>query len=206
MILLATYFFLFKYPFQKASKDRPSSTDCIFLFQFQETVSGDSFMRRWLKLLILVAVICVGVYASYFTWYFKPQAPERSTSNVIMKLPSPELIGTMSVEEAIFKRRSIRDYVDKPLTLKQLSQLLWAAQGITDPRWRFRVAPSAGATYPLEVYVVVGKDGVAELGVGVYHYNPNDHTLGLVFTGDLRSELSTAALGQQWIAKAPSPL
>jgi len=119
------------------------------------------------------------------------------------KLPSPNLTGTMSTEEAIFKRRSIREYADKPLTLNQLSQLLWAAQGITDPRWGFRAAPSAGATYPLEVYAVVGKDGVSELEAGVYRYNPNDHTLGLLFTGDLRGGLSAVALGQQWVAEAP---
>jgi len=160
-------------------------------------------VKRWLKFLIVVAVICVGASASYFTWYFKPQVPEKSALAVITKLPVPEVAGTMSVEEAIAKRRSIREYVAKPLTLKQLSQLLWAAQGVTDPRWGFRAAPSAGATYPLEVYVVVGKNGVSELEAGVYLYNPSDHTLGLLFTGDLRSELSSAALGQKWVAEAP---
>lgn len=119
------------------------------------------------------------------------------------KLPSPSLTGTMSAEEAMFKRRSIRDYIDKPLTLNQLSQLLWAAQGITESRWGFRTAPSAGATYPLEVYVVVGEDGVTELGAGAYRYNPKDHSLGLLVTGDHRHELTAASLGQRWVAEAP---
>jgi nitroreductase len=77
----------------------------------------------------------------------------------IIKLPSPQLEGKVSLEETILRRRSIRRYRREPLDLPQLSQILWSAQGITGARG-FRAAPSAGATYPLEIFVVVGKQGV----------------------------------------------
>ncbi|MEM2842541.1 MAG: SagB/ThcOx family dehydrogenase [Candidatus Bathyarchaeia archaeon] len=109
----------------------------------------------------------------------------------------------MSVEEAIAKRRSIRDYSNEPLTFQQLSQLLWAAQGITDLKTRFRAAPSAGATYPLEVYVVLGSNSVVGLNAGIYHYNPLTHELKLLFEGDFRANLASAALDQRWVKTAP---
>ncbi|WP_457753132.1 SagB/ThcOx family dehydrogenase [Thermococcus sp.] len=115
-------------------------------------------------------------------------------------LPRPDLKGEMSVEEAIAKRRSVRYYKDRPLTLKQLSQLLWAAQGITEEKKKFRAAPSAGATYPFEIYVVVGY--VEGLKPGVYHYDPFKHSLTLIKEGDYRTDLQKAALNQQWVGKA----
>jgi SagB-type dehydrogenase family enzyme len=120
-----------------------------------------------------------------------------------VELPSPETTGPMSVEEAIAQRRSVRNYTDEPLSLQDLSQLLWAAQGITDPVQKLRAAPSAGATYPLEVYVVVGTDGVTELTEGVYRYDPFEHKLENILEGDIRSDLADAALGQIWIREAP---
>ena len=75
----------------------------------------------------------------------------------IIKLPSPQLKGKVSLEETILRRRSVRRYRREPLDLSQLSQILWSAQGITGTR-QFRAAPSAGATYPLEIYVVIGKE------------------------------------------------
>jgi len=120
-----------------------------------------------------------------------------------IRLPSPTTLGTMSVEEAISRRRSKREYLDRPLEAAQLAQLLWASQGITEPRWGLRSAPSAGGTYPLEVYVVVGERGVKGLGAGIYRYKPQDHAIVLVASGDFRSELSAASLNQPWVAKAP---
>lgn len=120
-----------------------------------------------------------------------------------IKLPAPTAIGMMSVEEAISRRRSKREYLDKPLEAAQLGQLLWASQGITEPRWGLRAAPSAGGTYPLEVYVVVGERGVRGLAAGIYRYRPKDHAIVLVASGDSRSELSAASLNQPWVAKAP---
>jgi len=118
-------------------------------------------------------------------------------------LPAPETKGEISVEEALSKRRSIREYKNEPLTLKEVSQLLWAAQGIT-AEWGGRTAPSAGATYPLEIYLLAGK--VEGLNPGVYHYIPASHSLKKILAGDLRKELSRAALGQRCIKEAPITL
>lgn len=117
-----------------------------------------------------------------------------------VELPEPRYESEMSVEEALKSRRSIRVYKDEPLTLTNLSQLLWVAQGITAD-WGGRTAPSAGATYPLEVYVVVGE--VENLEDGLYHYNPKTHTITKKKHGDLRNELANAALGQDMLRKAP---
>ncbi|MCD6373809.1 MAG: SagB/ThcOx family dehydrogenase, partial [Thermococcus sp.] len=111
----------------------------------------------------------------------------------------PRLEGEMSVEEAIAKRRSIREYRDGPLSLEELSQLLWAAQGITSRDGK-RAAPSAGPTYPFEVFIVVGK--VDGLEPGIYHYDPSTHSITLVKEGDFRDELQKAALDQPWVGNA----
>jgi len=110
-----------------------------------------------------------------------------------VQLPDPQYSGGLSVEESMLKRRSIREYKNEPLALSELSQLLWAAQGITDEEGK-RTAPSAGALYPLEVYVAVGN--VTELPSGVYKYNPHEHELLIIAEGDIRDELSDVALGQ----------
>jgi len=106
----------------------------------------------------------------------------------------------MSLEEAIAGRRSVRRYQGEPLSLSHLSQVLWAAQGITDARG-LRAAPSAGATYPLEVFAVVGN--VEGLEAGIYHYDVKNHSLGLHKEGDRRRELAHAALNQEFIAQVP---
>ena len=93
----------------------------------------------------------------------------------------------------MLERRSIREYTDLPLTLEDVSQLLWAGQGITAD-WGGRTAPSAGALYPLEVYLVAGN--VKNLSAGVYKYKPEGHELVKVFDGDVRKELAEAALSQ----------
>jgi len=170
------------------------------------------------KMLLLLVLIssswALALFAfAYYRWNgagppISSQRPSSSSQIVeiqpgVLKLPSPVTVGTMSVEEAIFRRRSKREYLDKPLDGFQLSQLLWAAQGITEPRWGLRAAPSAGGTYPLEIYAVVGENSVEDLRAGIYRYNPKDHTIILVASGDFRAELSTAALNQQWVAKAP---
>ena len=119
-----------------------------------------------------------------------------------MKLPEPSYKSQVSIEEAILRRRSIREYEPEPITLSQLSQILWAAQGITQKSTGFRAAPSAGATYPLEVYVVVKEGGVKDLPAGVYHYLPSSHELELVKLGDYTVDLMKAALGQGWVGDA----
>jgi len=113
-----------------------------------------------------------------------------------VQLPEPRLKSEISLEEALLKRRSIREYANLPLTLEDVSQLLWAAQGIT-AKWGGRTAPSAGALYPLEVYLVVGN--VENLAAGVYKYKPERHELVKVRDDDVRGELAKAALGQSWV-------
>ena len=125
-------------------------------------------------------------------------ANQLSPSDV--QLPAPEKDGTFSVEAALQARRSIRSYADQALTLKEVGQLLWAAQGTTSARG-FRTAPSAGALYPLELFIVVGN--VMELPAGVYRYHPRTHSLEKTAEGDLRDELSRAALSQRSLALAP---
>ena len=128
-----------------------------------------------------------------------------------IKLPGAQLKGNVSLEETISRRRAVRRYSEKPILLSQLSQILWAAQGITGTR-EFRAAPSAGATYPLEVYILTGKQCIdageakqdfQELQAGIYHYEPNSHSLSLQTSGDLRPYLARAALDEKFIAKAP---
>lgn len=117
-----------------------------------------------------------------------------------IKLPVPDFKGELSVEETLKKRRSIRSYKQAPLTLKELSQILWATDGKTTD-WGGRTAPSAGATYPLEIYVVVGN--VEGLKSGLYYYEIDNHSLKLIKEGDLRKELSNAALNQTSVKTAP---
>lgn len=123
---------------------------------------------------------------------------EQTATGIEIELFEPRYKSELSVEEALLERRSVRDYKDEPLTLHEISQLLWAAQGITDPGG-FRSAPSAGALYPLETYIVVGD--VEELAEGVYRYEPFQHKIVKVLEGDRRDELATAALGQVWVEK-----
>lgn len=106
-------------------------------------------------------------------------------------LPQPVTKGKVSLEEAIFKRRSQREFQRKDLSLEQVGQLLWAAQGITAKRggFSFRAAPSAGVLYPLELYALT-KDGL-------YHYIPEGHKLENFSDKDLRKSLADAALGQE---------
>lgn len=114
----------------------------------------------------------------------------------IIKLSKPKYDSKTSVEKTLLERRSIREYKDTPLTIEEVSQLLWSAQGITTPQG-FRTAPSAGALYPLELYIVVGK--VTNLSAGIYKYKPHSHELMLITKGDKRTELCNAALGQSCI-------
>ncbi len=160
--------------------------------------------RKFLRVLLGIIAASIASFLYAFQKHFKQEAfNEKALINQVKPLEKPFLTGFMSVEEAIAKRRSIRDYSKDPLTFQELSQLLWAAQGITDLKTGFRAAPSAGATYPLEVYVVIGSEGVSGLEAGIYHYNPLTNELKLIVKGDFRNELSSAALGQRWVKTAP---
>jgi SagB-type dehydrogenase family enzyme len=113
----------------------------------------------------------------------------------VVDLPDPRLSGGTSVEQAIAGRRSVRRFTRRTLNLRELSQLLWAAQGITS-RSGARAAPSPGALYPLDVYVVT-RD---RLG----HYIPHQHRLLVLVEGDLRSRLAAAVFGQAAVEEAPA--
>jgi len=108
-------------------------------------------------------------------------------------LPAPQTTGPLSVEEALVQRRSVREFRPEPISLAEVGQLLWAAQGITRSGG-YRTAPSAGALYPLEVLLVAGR--VHDLSPGVYRYRSRDHALVPLLEGDLRANLAAAALGQ----------
>ncbi len=115
----------------------------------------------------------------------------------VINLPKANVSG--SLEQALSKRRSVRDFSSKKLSLSKLAQLLWAAQGITHPQG-YRTAPSAGALYPLELYIINGT--IEDLSAGVYHYEPHKHRLIQIHNGDHRDALAIAALSQTWIAGA----
>jgi SagB-type dehydrogenase family enzyme len=129
--------------------------------------------------------------------------PLRGSSHEILKLPPAVYDGKMSVEKALQERRSIRQYKDLPITLSDLSQLLWAAQGVSGSGGR-RTAPSAGALYPLEVHVIASN--VHDLPAGIYVYKPQGHGLLKMADCDQRMELSKAALGQSPIKNAAAVL
>lgn len=113
--------------------------------------------------------------------------------NNMIKLPVPDFTD-VSLEKCIEARRSIRSYQDKALDLNQISLILWAAQGVTDKDREFRAAPSAGATYPLEIYACTHD--------GVYHYIPQSHGIKRINENDVRKEIAHAALNQMFIADA----
>ena len=113
-----------------------------------------------------------------------------------IQLPKPQTKGKVSLEEAIAKRRSVRSFSKKELTLEEISQLLWAGQGITGRLggMNLRSAPSAGALYPMEIYALTRN--------GLYHYVPERNVLEILEEKDLRGDLAGVALGQSSISEA----
>ncbi len=119
------------------------------------------------------------------------------TASEDIQLPEPRYQGTVSLEETLYRRRSVREFSGEPLSWEEISQLLWAAQGITSPDGR-RTAPSAGARYPLELYLLTAD--------GFYHYDPEEHSLRMLRSGDLRREVYDVSLEQESILQAPATL
>lgn len=169
---------------------------------------------RLLGLTVILALIAPLLFSTGCTPEKEAPVPQTMTTNTNAKadananvaagttevnLPAPRFDSDVSIEETLLKRRSIRRYTRDAITLQDVSQLLWAAQGITERRggYGLRTAPSAGALYPLETYVVVGN--VQDLAPGVYRYLPEHHRLTRVAGGDLRADLAAAALGQDWV-------
>jgi SagB-type dehydrogenase family enzyme len=119
-----------------------------------------------------------------------------SKEQCVIRLPKPSLKGKLTLEEAIARRRSVREFSDHPLSLEEVAQLLWAAEGITGHASYLRAHPSAGALHPLEVYFLDPD--------GVFHYEPEGHRLIPVRGGDQRADLAKAAYRQWFLADAPS--
>jgi len=158
---------------------------------------------------IWVLIFAVFAFFAYFVFKgatsknFTMKTRKENLKEGTILLEKPRLKGPISLEEAILKRRSQRSYKKEPLSFFEISQILWSAQGITSPEG-LRTVPSAGALYPLEIFLVVGR--VENLDPGVYQYDPKSHSISKIKDGDLRSELSIAALGQSWVKEAPAVL
>ncbi len=126
-------------------------------------------------------------------------------------LPSPSTKGNITVEEALLNRRSHRNFQDRAISAGNLSQILWAAYGVTVPRTDYsslrgglRTAPSAGALYPLDVYVLIGN--VKDIEPGFYKYISQEHKIVRLIDKDVRVELCDAALNQEMVREAPAVL
>ncbi|MDR2168505.1 MAG: SagB/ThcOx family dehydrogenase [Clostridiales bacterium] len=162
------------------------------------------FRRIFLLGLLLVFSACVGEVSAEGPVYVEG-------AREFYYLPPPAADGRVSVERALMERRSRRDFRDMAISQEQLSQILWAAYGITlpmpdSPRFRggFRTTPSAGATFPLEIYAIIGNvNGIAP---GIFRYISEEHKLERLAEGDFRSELSEAAWNQNWLRDAPATI
>ncbi|MBN2135971.1 MAG: SagB/ThcOx family dehydrogenase [Acidobacteria bacterium] len=152
-------------------------------------------MAKKVVLILLTVFLCTLLYAE-----------DKEVKTSVIQLPKPDLKGTMSVEEAIQNRRTRRSYADTQITQKQLSQLLWASQGITGEMKRIslklRSVPSAGGLYPLKVYVAIREKAVTGIEAGIYLYEPEFNLIKQVVSGDKSAEL-TKATDQSWVGNAP---
>ena len=154
-------------------------------------------------LVFLIAIVaCLGLLHGMVLNQAEPENLFISGRERI-RLPPPRSDGAFSVEQALAGRRSVRFYAPRPVRPDDLSLILWACQGISAPGG-LRTAPSAGALYPLEVYLIAGE--VEGLSPGIYHYLPADHTLETIRSGDFRNELAVSALNQTAVRDAPAVL
>lgn len=144
--------------------------------------------------LILLVLFCTNAYAQ--------------NNMAIIKLTPPSFKKDENLKLLLEKRRSWRSFAAKELSLQDTASILWATAGkkFDTVTGATRTAPSAGATYPLELYLVAGKDSVAGLAQGIYHYLIEGHSLELIKQGDFRQKLSEACLGQGFISEAPVSL
>ncbi len=173
-------------------------------------------MKKYITVISVFALL--GIIALFFRAASRSLTPASATEHHVsdeaakvlltkpgnmIKLPDVVTDGDMSLEKAIAMRRSVRTYADQPLTLFELSQLLWSAQGITNERG-FRTAPSAGATFPLDMFAVV--NNVESLDRGIYHYDPHGHRLEFLRAADVSEELFSACLSQSMIIEGGAVL
>lgn len=118
----------------------------------------------------------------------------------VIDLPNPAYDGGISVERALKERRSVRKYSKEEISVTEISQILWSAQGITKKIGGLRTAPSAGALYPLEIYLIAGE--VEGIPKGIYKYSPQSHSIKMTQEGDNRQKLLTCC--QPFVRKAPA--
>ncbi len=169
-------------------------------------------MKKYSYILLIAGLVIMAAVIFRFFFYAVTPTQEITQQDLIpsvpvsqqnpgtmIQLPPTAVDGDMSVEKALTQRRSIRSYRQAPLNLQEVSQLLWAAQGINNERG-FRTAPSAGATYPLDMFVMV--NNVGGLAKGIYKYLPHKNQLEMIHRNDVAQELARAALSQAMITDA----
>ena len=164
-------------------------------------------MKNKTAKLCFLAIVFISLTACKKAETEKPQTKLTKVEGTQLTyiLPSPKTDGTVSVERALQNRRSQRNFVDKAISAENLSQILWAAYGITQPRpdlrGGLRAAPSAGAMYPFEIYVIITK--VNGIETGVYKYISEEHKIVRTIDKDISDEFTAAALGQTFVKEAP---
>lgn len=167
--------------------------------------------RRSLLKYVGVGLVAMGAVGAWFALrrfrLNSTSGTETAAEGKKFLLPLPKFSSGVLVEEAMAWRRSIREYKGDPLTAESLSMLLWAAQGVTEFTYGFRTVPSAGGTYPLNIYAVLADNGVIVSGEerltgGSYKYDHRDHSLVLLKSGNVREALADAALKQEWVRTA----
>jgi len=173
-----------------------------------KTMKKFTYIAATFALIILAAVVLRAVFKTVTpagnnasATALEPSLPAISEQNpgAMITLPQPTTDGSMSLEKTMSLRRSVRSYIKQPLTIEELSQLLWAGQGINNERG-FRTAPSAGATFPLELFVMV--NNVEGLKKGIYHYQIGEHALKMTDARELEGEVTRASLSQSMISEA----
>lgn len=158
--------------------------------------------KKWRFFIIFLLIAVAGIYAGFKLLYYSPppKSQDFAGQGEMIRLPEPVYKSGVSVEEALKKRRSVRDYSEEPLKLREVGQLLWAAQGITDQERGFRTAPSSLALYPLKIYVVASR--VEGLPAGFYGYQPENHALVALAPYDYRNHIFLA-VKQPAVKRAP---
>jgi SagB-type dehydrogenase family enzyme len=141
-----------------------------------------------MKRLIILGIVLI-CFATLCLGQRRTRSPQK-----IIRLTKPMLTGTVSFEEALAKRRSVRLFANKPLESEQISQLAWAGQGIIEKQRGLRTAPSAGETYPIELYFATEE--------GLFVYRPAEHSLEQTSDRDIRGSLATAASMQEFVGTA----
>lgn len=123
--------------------------------------------------------------------------------SAVPALPRPIVDGGPSLHALLARRRTVRAYdTAAPLSLADAAQLLWSAQGVTEPALGYRTAPSAGPVFPFETDLVAG--AVDGLAAGVYRYDPAAHAIARRGEGDRRADVVGVSFNHAWLSDAPA--